>query len=82
MAAAKTIVASERGQIADVSTRVGLGVRCLSHRAMPTLFHLQARESFRGDIGARARLQAQSHLWRHNAGRIIDAYQALFRGAN
>jgi hypothetical protein len=80
MAAGKTIVASELNQIADVSSTVG--VRCLSRRAMPTLLRLQARESFGGDLGARARRQAQGHVWRQNAGRIIDAYQALFKEAN
>jgi glycosyltransferase involved in cell wall biosynthesis len=85
MAAGKAIVASELGQIADVLVhgRTALLVPPGDVDALASAIHeLAIAPELRRDLGARARRQAEGHTWRQNAGRIIDAYQALSREAN
>jgi glycosyltransferase involved in cell wall biosynthesis len=80
MAAGKAIVASELGQIADVLEhgRTAWLVPPGDAEALASAIHeLAIAPELRRDLGARARRQAEGHTWRQNAGRIVDAYQAL-----
>jgi glycosyltransferase involved in cell wall biosynthesis len=81
MAMGKAIVASRLGQIGDVlaDEETALLVEPGNARELSeAILRLSESRELREKLGAAARSVAvEHHTWRHNAQRVLDAYQAL-----
>jgi glycosyltransferase involved in cell wall biosynthesis len=83
MAMGKGIVASRLGQIADVLVNEGTALLVEPGNAeelSQAIQRLATSRELRERLGAAARhLAVEGHTWKHNAQRVLDAYQELIQ---